>query len=79
MPRRAATIKPPPVDPPPVDPLLTLDQAREELRVPESTFRNWRANGKGPRCIRLPSGELRIRRSAFDAWLRSLEEKVDAA
>ncbi|AGL14412.1 DNA-binding protein [Actinoplanes sp. N902-109] len=33
----------------------------------------WRQIGKGPRTIKLPNGELRIRRSALHEWLGELE------
>jgi predicted DNA-binding transcriptional regulator AlpA len=39
-----------------------------------STFYDWRAKGRAPRCIKLPNGEIRIRRTDFDTWLDSLEE-----
>jgi len=42
-----------------------------------STFYDWRAKCRAPRCVRLPNGELRIRRTDYESWLESLEE--DAA
>ncbi|WP_406284759.1 helix-turn-helix transcriptional regulator [Embleya sp. NBC_00896] len=53
---------------------LTLPEVLEEIGVSRSTFYYWRQLGKAPRCIRLPNGELRVRRSVLDAWLESLEE-----
>jgi hypothetical protein len=44
-----------------------------ELRVSRSTWFYWRQIGKGPRTIKLPNGELRIRRSALQDWLGELE------
>jgi hypothetical protein len=30
--------------------------------------------GSRPRCIKLPNGQIRIRRAEFERWLESLEE-----
>ena len=59
------------------DELLTIDEVIAELRVPRATFYRWRQIGHGPRSFRLPNGNVRIRRSALDAWLRELGD--DAA
>ncbi|MFL6072520.1 MAG: helix-turn-helix transcriptional regulator [Mycobacteriales bacterium] len=56
---------------------LTLAEVIAELKVSRSTFYEWRAKGRAPRCSRLPNGDLRIRRADLDTWLASLEE--DAA
>ena len=53
---------------------LTLAQLCEELQVARSTFYEWRAKGRAPRCIKLPNGDLRVRRSDLERWLASLEE-----
>jgi predicted DNA-binding transcriptional regulator AlpA len=47
------------------------------MGIARSTFYDWRAKGAGPRCIKLPNGELRIRRSEAASWLAALED--DAA
>jgi excisionase family DNA binding protein len=52
---------------------LTVQDVCAELGISRSTFYEWRAKGRGPRCIRLPNGELRIRREALERWLDSLE------
>jgi excisionase family DNA binding protein len=52
---------------------LTVQDICSELGISRSTFYEWRAKGRGPRCIRLPNGELRIRREALERWLDSLE------
>jgi predicted DNA-binding transcriptional regulator AlpA len=52
---------------------LTLPEVLAELRVPRSTFYQWRQIGKAPRAAKLPNGELRIRRSVLDNWLSDLE------
>jgi predicted DNA-binding transcriptional regulator AlpA len=59
------------------DELLTVPEVLAELRVPRSTWYQWRQVGKSPRVYKLPNGELRIRRSALNAWLAALES--DAA
>ncbi|MFK3981278.1 helix-turn-helix transcriptional regulator [Micromonospora sp. NPDC050397] len=59
------------------DELLTVPEVLAELRVPRSTWYYWRQVGKGPRVIKLPNGELRVRRSALGQWLGALE--CDAA
>ncbi|MFG1775249.1 helix-turn-helix transcriptional regulator [Micromonospora sp. NPDC049048] len=57
--------------------LLTVSEVLAELRVPRSTWFYWRQTGKGPRVIKLPNGQLRVRRSALGRWLGELEQ--DAA
>lgn len=57
--------------------LLTVAEVLLELRVPRSTWYYWRQVGKAPRAIKLPNGELRIRRSELQDWLCGLES--DAA
>jgi excisionase family DNA binding protein len=57
---------------PPAD-RLTVREFCNELGISRSTFYEWRAKGRGPRCIRLPNGEIRIRREALERWLDSLE------
>jgi predicted DNA-binding transcriptional regulator AlpA len=53
---------------------MTVDDVLAELDVARSTFDEWRAKGRAPRCIKLPNGRIRIRRADFDAWLASCEE-----
>ncbi|MFF5229986.1 helix-turn-helix transcriptional regulator [Dactylosporangium sp. NPDC000521] len=55
-------------------PSLTIPEVIAELRVSRSTFYHWRATGKGPRCVRLPNGEVRVRHADLDKWLDGLEE-----
>ncbi|MCY0943644.1 helix-turn-helix transcriptional regulator [Streptomyces antarcticus] len=52
---------------------LTVDEVCAELQVARSTFYDWRQKGRAPRCIRLPNGALRIRRSDFENWLTDCE------
>jgi len=53
---------------------LTIAEVCEELGVARSTFYDWRAARKAPRCIRLPNGDIRIRRADLEVWLKSLED-----
>ncbi|MEV7092323.1 helix-turn-helix domain-containing protein [Amycolatopsis sp. NPDC051045] len=54
--------------------LLKISDVCEELAVAESTFYDWRAKNRGPRCIKLPNGGVRIRRADFETWLETREE-----
>ena len=50
--------------------LLTVPEVLEELGgISRRTFYRWRELGTAPDCIRLPNGELRVRRAALNAWL----------
>jgi excisionase family DNA binding protein len=55
---------------------LTLAELCAELKISRSTFYDWRAKGRAPECIRLPNGDLRIRRTDLDAWLESCGENA---
>lgn len=53
---------------------LTIAELCEELGIARSTFYDWRAKGRAPRCIKLPNGDLRIRRVEFERWLADHED-----
>ncbi len=53
---------------------LTIPEVTAELKVSRSTFYHWRQTGKAPRCIKLPNGDIRVRRTDLDAWLCGLED-----
>ena len=53
---------------------LTIVEVCADLRVSRRTFYEWRAKGRAPRCITLPNGSLRVRRSEYLRWLSSREE-----
>lgn len=55
---------------------LTIVEVCAELKVSKSTFYDWRQKRRAPRCIKLPNGDLRIRRTDLDMWLN---EREDAA
>jgi len=48
---------------------LTVNEVCTELHISRSTFYFWRQTRKGPVCIKLPNGELRVRRTDLDSWL----------
>ncbi|MFF9841607.1 helix-turn-helix transcriptional regulator [Streptomyces sp. NPDC013740] len=53
---------------------MTVRQILDELNgVSRRTFYRWRELGQGPAAFKLPNGELRVWRSDYSAWLRSLE------
>ena len=56
-----------------LDPYLSSTEAREQLGVSDSTWRTWRRTGRGPKCRRLPNGELRIRQSELDSFMDALD------
>jgi excisionase family DNA binding protein len=53
---------------------MTVLEVCSELRISRSTFYEWRAKGRAPRCTKLPNGEIRIRRIELDRWLTTCEE-----
>jgi excisionase family DNA binding protein len=53
---------------------LTISEVCAELGIARSTFYDWRAARKAPRCIKLPNGDIRIRRTDLETWLESLED-----
>ncbi len=53
---------------------LKTTEVLSELQVSRSTFDLWRNEGRGPRCYKMPNGQLRIRRTDFEEWMSDLEE-----
>jgi len=45
-----------------------------DLGISRRTFYEWRAKDRALRCITLPNGSLRVRRSEYQRWLASREE-----
>ncbi|WP_411574131.1 helix-turn-helix transcriptional regulator [Streptomyces fradiae] len=54
--------------------MLKLPEVLEEIGMSRAAFYRMRARGQGPRLIKLPNGQLRVRRSDLDAWLSQCEE-----
>lgn len=53
---------------------MTIAEFCREMGISRSTFDDWRAKRRAPKCVRLPNGSLRIRRTDFEDWLDALEE-----
>ncbi|MEV1054063.1 excisionase [Streptomyces sp. NPDC049887] len=53
------------------DEKLTVKEVLADLKV---TFYRWRQLGKGLRAIKLPNGDVRIRRSEYERWLAERED-----
>jgi excisionase family DNA binding protein len=53
---------------------LTIAEVCADLGVSRRTFYEWRAKNRAPRCITLPNGSLRVRRSEYQRWLAAREE-----
>ena len=53
---------------------LTIAEVCRELKISRSTFYDWRAKRRAPRCITLPNGSLRVRRAVLDRWLTAHED-----
>ena len=51
---------------------MSFKDVLAEIAISRSTINKWRSEGRGPSFIKLPNGELRIRRSEFEAWLIEL-------
>nr|WP_202527800.1 helix-turn-helix domain-containing protein [Streptomyces sp. SID5770] len=54
--------------------MLKLPEVLAELDMSRAAFYRMRARGHGPRLLKLPNGQLRVRRSDLDAWLSQCEE-----
>jgi predicted DNA-binding transcriptional regulator AlpA len=55
---------------------LRLSDVLTELDMSRAAFYRMRARGKGPKCMKLPNGQLRFRRRDLDTWLASCEESA---
>jgi excisionase family DNA binding protein len=53
---------------------LTIAEVCADLGISRRTFYEWRAKNRAPKCITLPNGSLRIRRSEYQRWLTAHEE-----
>jgi excisionase family DNA binding protein len=53
----------------PRDEMLTIAEVLAELKISRPTFYRWRALEKGPKCVTLPGGRVRVKRSALDLFL----------
>ena len=53
---------------------MTVAEVLAELNIGRGTWEKWRQRDVGPHAVKLPNGQLRIRRSVLDEWLCSLPE-----
>jgi predicted DNA-binding transcriptional regulator AlpA len=53
---------------------MSIDEVCADLDIARSTFYEWRAKKRAPRCLKLPNGDIRIRRDEYERWLDSHEE-----
>jgi predicted site-specific integrase-resolvase len=53
---------------------LTVDEICDDLGVSRRTFYEWRMKGTGPKCTKLPNGELRVTEPDYQRWLDALKE-----
>ncbi|GAA4456154.1 hypothetical protein GCM10023170_050430 [Phytohabitans houttuyneae] len=51
---------------------MTIEDVCADLDIARSTFYDWRTKRKAPPCLKLPNGDLRIRRSDYEEWLATL-------
>lgn len=54
--------------------MLKLPEVLSELGMSRAAFYRMRARRQGPRLIKLPNGQIRVRRSDLDAWWAQCEE-----
>ena len=52
---------------------LTIAEVCADLGISRRTFYEWRMKNRAPKCIMLPNGSLRIRRSEYQRWLAARE------
>lgn len=52
---------------------LKLPEVLKEMRLSRAAFYRMRARGKAPKLIKLPNGQLRVRRDEMDRWWAELE------
>ncbi|WP_030393883.1 helix-turn-helix transcriptional regulator [Kitasatospora purpeofusca] len=55
------------------DPKLKLAEVLDELEMSRSAFYRMVARGKGPKLMKLPNNQIRVRRSDLDAWWAAQE------
>ena len=55
---------------------MTIEEVCTDLGIARSTFYDWRAKHKAPPCLKLPNGDLRIRRTDYEEWLATLFVEV---
>ncbi|MCX4639523.1 helix-turn-helix domain-containing protein [Streptomyces sp. Je 1-4] len=56
--------------------MLKLPEVLDEIGMSRAAFYRMRARGKAPRLIKLPNGQLRVRRTDLDAWWAECEQSA---
>ncbi|MFE7466416.1 helix-turn-helix transcriptional regulator [Streptomyces sp. NPDC057499] len=56
--------------------MLKLPEVLNELGMSRAAFYRMRARAQGPRLIKLPNGQIRVRRSDLDLWWAEREESA---
>ncbi|GHJ22978.1 helix-turn-helix transcriptional regulator [Streptomyces albus] len=56
--------------------MLKLPEVLNEIGMSRAAFYRMRARGQAPKLIKLPNGQLRVRRSDLDNWWASHEEEA---
>ncbi|MFJ1898504.1 MULTISPECIES: helix-turn-helix transcriptional regulator [unclassified Streptomyces] len=56
--------------------MLKLPEVLDELGMSRAAFYRMRARAQGPRLIKLPNGQLRVRRADLDEWWARCEESA---
>lgn len=56
--------------------MLKLPEVLEEIDMSRAAFYRMRARGKAPKLLKLPNGQLRVRRSDLDAWWGDCEQSA---
>jgi predicted DNA-binding transcriptional regulator AlpA len=51
---------------------MTIEDVCADLGIARSTFYDWRTKHKAPPCLKLPNGDLRVRRVDYEEWLDTL-------
>lgn len=59
--------------------MLKLTEVLDEIGMSRAAFYRMRARGKTPKLIKLPNGQIRVRRTDLDTWLNSCEQDAAAA
>jgi predicted DNA-binding transcriptional regulator AlpA len=54
--------------------LLKLPEVLAEIDMSRAAFYRMRARGQAPKLIKLPNGQIRVKRQDLDAWWERLEE-----
>lgn len=55
---------------------LSISDVCDDLGISRRTFHEWRAKGRAPRCLKLPNGDIRIRRTDYQDWLNICEQEA---